>query len=413
MKRRWCGLFELFRELNWSLLSTLIVVSAIVAWAGDILGMKLGKKRISFMKLRPKYTSRAISVLTGIGIAIVTLLAASVTSESVRTALFSMRYVQSQITSLTAELQSNRTSLQDMEMELFQSRGELQEKQDELTAVENRLSEGQVNLAESRRRLAEMVAAREKEEQEQKILIADNDGLRAESRKLSADVNALNAEVSALSKDAQDLRANIQRLREGRIAALTGEILAQGVIAEGAITPGIIDDIVKSLSEESRARLAYRFGIAAERIAQPHIDKESVDIVKSALAGRTDRYLLRLTASANIVEGEPAQAELSYFESKVIFTAGTILAERRFQPGIPKEDLEDQLYRMLRDVNAHASGKGVLREPITGNVGTIDSSEFLDATDEIAASKIAVTLKILAAEDIYTEGPVKVKFVIQ
>lgn len=179
------------------------------------------------------------------------------------------------------------------------------------------------------------------------------------------------------------------------------------------ITPAIIDDIVKNLSEESRARLAHRFGIAAERIAAPHIDKESVDIVKSALAGRTDRYLLRLTASANIVEGEPAQAELAYFESKLIFTADAILAERRFQPGISKEDLEDQLYRMLRDVNAHASGKGVLREPITGNVGTIDSSEFLDAADEIAASKIAVTLKIFAAEDIYTEGPVKVKFVIQ
>lgn len=391
----------------------MIAVSAIVAWAGDILGMKLGKKRISFMKLRPKYTSRAISVLTGVGIAVVTLLAASVTSESVRTALFSMRYVQSQITSLTEELQSNRTSLQDMEIELFKSRGELQEKQDELTAVENRLREGQITLAESRRRLAEMVAAREKEEQEQKILTADNEVLRAESRKLSADVNALSLEVSALNKEAQDLRANIQRLREGRIAALTGEILAQGVIAEGVITPAIIDNIVKNLSEESRARLAHRFGIAIEGIASPQIDKESVDIVKSALAGRTDRYLLRLTASANIVEGEPAQAELAYFESKLIFTADTLLAEKRFQPGISKEDLEDQLYRMLRDVNAHASGKGVLREPITGNVGTIDSSEFLDATDEIAASKKAVTLQIFAAEDIYTEGPVKVKFVIQ
>jgi len=54
--------------MNWSLLGTLIIASAIVAWAGDIIGMKLGRKRITFLKLRPKYTSRIISVLTGVGI---------------------------------------------------------------------------------------------------------------------------------------------------------------------------------------------------------------------------------------------------------------------------------------------------------------------------------------------------------
>jgi len=56
------------KKMNWSLLGTLIIASAIVAWAGDIIGMKLGRKRITFLKLRPKYTSRIISVLTGVGI---------------------------------------------------------------------------------------------------------------------------------------------------------------------------------------------------------------------------------------------------------------------------------------------------------------------------------------------------------
>ncbi len=45
-------LFELFREMNWSLLGTLAIVSAVVAWVGDIIGMKLGKKRVTFLKLR-------------------------------------------------------------------------------------------------------------------------------------------------------------------------------------------------------------------------------------------------------------------------------------------------------------------------------------------------------------------------
>lgn len=109
-------MFELFREMNWSLLGTLAIVSAVVAWVGDIIGMKLGKKRVTFLKLRPKYTSRIISVITGIGIALFTLLVISIASEPVRTALFSMNYVQNQITTLTAELQQNRTNLQGMEV---------------------------------------------------------------------------------------------------------------------------------------------------------------------------------------------------------------------------------------------------------------------------------------------------------
>lgn len=399
-------MFELFRELNWSLIGTLVAVSAIVAWAGDILGMKLGKKRISFMKLRPKYTSRIISVMTGVGIAIVTLLAVSLTSESVRTALFSMRFVQNQITTLTVDLQANRSALQEMEMELFQSRAGLQEKQMDLQTVESRLAEASASLAEVRGRLSEMIAAREREEAEQKILIADNEALRTESRKLSAD-------VAELAREAKSLRENIQRLREGRIAVFAGEILAQGVVNDVTATPQLIDSAVSHLSEESRARLAYRFGISADRIQPPNVDKASVDIVKQKLADRPGRYLLRLSAGENSVEGESIEAELHYYESLLVFSENSLLAERRFPLGISREILEDQVYRMLREVNAYASSKGVLKEPISGNVGTIDSAEFLAAIDRVASSPEAVTLQILTAQDIYTEGPVKVKFVIK
>lgn len=382
------------------------MVSAVVAWAGDILGMKLGKRRISFMKLRPKYTSRIISVLTGVGIAIVTLLAVSVTSDSVRTALFSMRYVQNQITSLTAELQTNRESLQGMELDLFYSRAELQEKQMNLQSVESRLAEGSANLAAARKQLAEMVAASEKEEERQQKLMADNDALRSESSKLAAD-------VAALGQEAAHLREKIQHLREGRIAVFTGEILAQGVIYDTTVTPQLIDNVASRLAEESRARLAYRFGVAADQIPPPNIDIASVQMIKQKLADRPGRYLLRLVAGENSVEGETVDAELEYYESQLVFSENSLLTERRFQPGLSREDLEDQVYRMLREVNAYAASKGVLREPITGNVGTIDSAEFLDAIERIAASPGAVTLQILTGQDIYTEGPVKVKFVIK
>ncbi|MDL2298781.1 DUF3084 domain-containing protein, partial [Synergistaceae bacterium OttesenSCG-928-D05] len=218
-------MFELFREMNWTLIGTLIAVSALVAWAGDIVGMKLGKKRITFMKLRPKYTSRIISVLTGVGIALATMLVISMTSETVRTALFSMRYVQSQITSLTAELQKNRQSLQGMEFELFQNRGDLQLKQNELLAVEKELAEGAANLDEARRELSEMRVLRDRAAEEQTKLDAENKRLLKESGELQTS-------VQALRKESEELKEGIQKLREGRITVFTGEVLSQGVTNE-------------------------------------------------------------------------------------------------------------------------------------------------------------------------------------
>jgi len=396
-------LFELFREMNWSLLGTLAIVSAVVAWAGDIIGMKLGKKRVTFLKLRPKYTSRIISVITGIGIALFTLLVISVASEPVRTALFSMNYVQNQITSLTAELQQNRTNIQEMELELFRSKGDVIEKQEELQILEEKLSSGTKNLKEARSELEKMTILKDKTEEEQKMLLEEKAILEQESKKLEAS-------VTALKQEAEKLKADIQHLREGRIAALTGERLAQGVISGPESTAHQIDQAVDRLIGEAQALLAYRFGTKPESIKRPLVDKSSIDRAKSVISKTPGRYLLRLTALSNAVEGEPVMAELETYNSKLIFNSGDMLAEKDIKKGSSREDVEETLFIMLRDVNSRAVREGVLRDPLSGNVGSIDTSEFMQVIEYITNSKSDVRLRIFAAQDIYTEGPVKIRF---
>jgi uncharacterized protein (DUF3084 family) len=397
------SMFELLKEINWSLLGTLAVVSALVAWVGDIIGMRLGKKRVTFLKLRPKYTSRIISVITGVGIALFTLLVISVAVEPVRTALFSMNYVQNQITNLTGELQQNRINLQGMEVELFRSKGDVSEKQTELQVLEQKLAAGNKNLKEARTDLENMTKIIEKTEEEQKALSKEKAILEQESKKLETS-------VASLKSEAEKLKADVQRLREGRIAAMTGEKLAQGVISGPQMTPLQVDQAVERLIEETQALLAYRFGTKPETIKRPLIDKNSIDRAKSALSKNSGRYLLRLTALSNAVEGEPVMAELETYSTKLIFNARALLAEKNIKKGTSRGDLEESLFLMLRDVNLRAAKEGVLRDPLSGNVGSIDTSEFMQTLEEIMKSKSDSKLRIVAAEDIYTEGPVKIKF---
>lgn len=399
-------MFELFRDLNWSLIGMLVVGGGVVAWVGDKVGMRLGKKRVKIFNLRPKKTATFITVCTGVGIALVSLLLMSLSSQQVRTALFSMNYVQSQITALMGELQQNRDDLRRMEVELFQSRGELDEKQKELQTVGEQLDDGNRQLADAKNRLARMKRLRDIAQKEQKALVSENSRLREERESLVGSVESLRSE-------AKDLRANLQRMREGRIAILTDEVLAQGIITDKSLSAEQIDNAVKRLTAQSRSMMAYRMGKRPEDVAQVEVDGKSITETKNKLLNAdSGRYLMRLSAATNAVEGETVRAYLECFKTVLVFKSGEVLSQRDFSSGIAQEVVEDSLLRMLREINTHAYNSGVMRDPISGDVGAIDTTEFMDAVEEIVESKGESIVKVVAAEDIYTEGPVRVKFEI-
>ncbi len=399
-------MFEIFKEMNWMLLGSLIAVSALVSWAGDVIGMRLGKKRITFLKLRPKYTSRIISVVTGVGIAVATLLILSVASEQVRTALFSMQFVQRQLTDLTVELQKNRDTMGQMEIDLFESRGDLAEKQEELTRIETQLAEGTKNLEEARAQLEEMSRTRSKMEKEQAALQKENDRLMKESKDLASS-------VESLKKESDALKTSIQRLREGRIAALSGEVLAQGVLTGPSITAEQVDQYIYRLRGEARALLAYRFGKRPEAVSLPNITLESQRYVKDRITRDPGRWLLRLTAEGNAVEGEAVASTLECYSSSLIYKANEVLYSHTFTPDTTRQQIEETVFQALRTLNQNAVDRGILRDPISGNVGSIDTAEFLDALDHITEVENNISLEIVAARDIYTEGPLRVKFILK
>lgn len=399
-------MFEIFKEINWTLIGTLIIVGAIVAWAGDYVGMRLGKKRITLFKLRPRHTSRIITILTGVGIAIFTLFAISTASETVRTALFSMNYVQNQVTSLTAELQSNRTTLHSMEIELFTNKGDLQEKQSELQAISNELSQKAKAFAETEAKIADMEAQMKKAKIEQFVLTKENTALAEESKKLESS-------VVSLKQESERLKASMQRLREGRIAALTGEILAQSVVSQKSYTPAELNSIFSRLSDEASSLLAFRFGKQKEDVLPPIVNEESKNAVKANLQKSRDRWVIRMTATSNAVDGESVRARVDSYKTKLIYEAKKVLVEKTIKAQTARPEFEELIFKALKELNAKAVDDGLLRDPLTGNVGSVDTAELMTILNSAVGSPVDKKLKIIAANDIYTEGPVKVTCVIK
>ena len=55
------------------LIIVLIITGGAIAYIGDHLGTKVGKKRLSIFGLRPKHTSILVTIITGICITTLTL----------------------------------------------------------------------------------------------------------------------------------------------------------------------------------------------------------------------------------------------------------------------------------------------------------------------------------------------------
>ena len=100
------------------LIVVLIITGGAIAFIGDRLGSKIGKKRLSIFGLRPRHTSIIITICTGILITTLTFGVMAAASENVRTALFGMEKLNRSMQQTQQELQQASNALADAQADL-------------------------------------------------------------------------------------------------------------------------------------------------------------------------------------------------------------------------------------------------------------------------------------------------------
>ena len=129
---------------------TLILVLAImggaIAFIGDKLGSKIGKKRLSLFGLRPYHTSVLMTVITGIMIAAATLGVLAITSKDVKTALFGMEKLKTELIALNndkltaqQELADKNKLIASLDNQIKETTSSLEEMQRERDAINAQL----------------------------------------------------------------------------------------------------------------------------------------------------------------------------------------------------------------------------------------------------------------------------------
>ncbi len=400
-----------------TLIITLALVGGLVAYFGDKIGMKVGRKRLTLFGLRPKHTGILITIVTGIFIAGSSIAVLSIASNDVRTALFRMKSIQEALMESQSKLEQTTVRIGDMEASLITMVAER-----DRAAVELEQAQAQMELAMNQ--YLALVEDLETAKQEVQKERQSADTFREASERLKGQVEDLESRranllqeyevlgkaYESLAKDYDALDyvfANFEnKMRYINLAYEADEIIFAQVF-EGGEPIAVIYERLESFLEEANSVALRRGAFSDDNKLALILPQYTLDLAAHALHQQRGLWVVRAASESNTVVGEPIKTYLELIPNELIFLEGTVLAEMSLD--LPTTfDLDKQLLTLLGEANIKAITSGM----ITQNQAAVEVPliDFLATIDEANEISGRVIIRALAAEDTWAAvGPLKLK----
>ncbi len=370
------------------LIVLMAIVGGLIAYIADKMGSKIGKKRMSVFGLRPKYTSILLTVLSGTIIAVLTIGVMAVASQSARTALFGMEKLQQELKLLNQEKAAAAVALDE-------AKGRVDAQNKQISELDAKIKE----------------ATAENDAMEVKLSQVNDMYSQAKSEvgSLTQSKLQLTSEVADLEKTTDALRKGIINMREGQVYYRAGEVIFAGVMRGGLKHEENMVQMNWLLQNANEAAL-QRLNVHQQQ-EQPlqaiWIAKAAVDNAVERLDKSKGNMLFRIRAVANIIVGELAVCDIEMVDNQFIYPEGTLIYSQSYS-GI-SDNYEGLLMEFLTQINHNAVKAGVLPDPMTGKVGSMDAATMIEATNAMRHTSGSFTLRAYAKGDITTAGPVRVR----
>ena len=413
------------------LIIVMIITGGAIAFIGDKLGTKIGKKRLSIFGLRPRHTSMIITVITGALITGLSIGSMAIISQNVRTALFGMEELNATIAETkkslgvaVKELMTTQDEFKRADADLAKSKKEIESlkaEQTELREESDRLKSGNELLENENSELTAQntdLTASNSELSAQNKKLADTNAELSDTNKklgefnvtLTADNEKLSQDNAILEERTKNLREGLIAMREGDIFLKAGEILSSGVI-KGNRSADDIEADIRQLADNATLNLVKRFGGDATESAVWIYEPELQDAVAKISSGNQD-MILRITAAGNLVRGEPIRTTLSLFQNNLIYNKDEIIFVGEYNV-TSDEDSEPIVRDFLQEINRAAVAKGILTDPITHAVGVMEGSQLYELIDEIDDVRGKIRLSAYARDVTHSIGPLRLNIKLE
>lgn len=388
------------------LIVVLVLTGGVIAFIGDRLGSKVGKKKLSLFGLRPRHTSILVTIITGILITTVTFGILAIASKDVRTALFGMN-------KLKAELNEKQSMLEEASGALVNVKNNLNTTKEEYAKSKKDLEETQEDL-EIAQQAAELlrqeqVALQNRNQElwsDNQTLIEHNQSLAENNQFLLANNESLKADNLELEKTNSDLQEGIENIRERPIIYRVGELLASGVIKK-TDDPVKIQNDLNQIIALANSKIIDRLGTEGSKDGvwiYPIEYQKAMDRLKQA-KGDT---VIRLIVAANLVKGDPVLTELEMHPNRVVYQENEFVYQKIYNVPIDGSNSEMLISDFLRNVNMTAINNGILPNPLTGTVGVINGNQIYAIEKALAENRGKdVLISAFAVADTEVLGPLR------
>ena len=375
------------------ILAIIAVMGGIIAYVGDKIGTKVGKQRMSLFGLRPKYTSIVVTIITGLMIAAATVGVLSISSRSVRTALFGLDQMYAQMEELNQQIAAKNE--------------ELKARQAEIDAQAEQMNTMQEAVQASQQELEEVRAARDAmgaDLQSVKEAYQEAQGRMGDLEKAR---RVMEDHIADLQFTAKNLENNITNLREGTVMFRVGELLSSATVRPGLSeteAQGVLTDILN----DTNGLILKRFNIKEEQSVL-YVSRSNMADAAKQLAAADTPMMVRIVASGNIIVGEPAIAKIQMFPQRLIYHKGDIVWVGGINGG---DNAQNAVVDFLGEVNKRAKEKGIIPDPLSGEVGNVPGAELFEVINQVRNTNGPLRIEAITTKDTYSSDTLQIRLKI-
>ena len=394
------------------LITVLVITGGAIAFIGDRLGTKIGKKRLSIFGLRPRHTSIIITIFTGIVITTLTFGVMAAVSDNVRTALFGMEKLNRTMQETKDSLLVAQSALATAKSEQEATDTALRQSKDEVSKLSAQQKELEAESARLQAGNEVLQAGNEALQAANNELTGQNASLSDSNKELTAANSTLEQDNKKLEKRAEQLRDGLITMREGDIAFRAGEVIASAVI-QGNRSPAEVAADLDSLAALANRNVSAREGQDRSDqeiwVYQPERDAAVETIAKSK-----QDIIVRMTAASNIVRGEEVRTILELYPNSVIYRDKEFIIARPYNimSGSDSE-AEETVMNFLKDVNFAAVNRGILQDPLQGTVGVMEGAQFYEIVAQLRGQRGPMILSAYANGNTDALGPLRLKINVE
>lgn len=307
------------------LILALLLLGGVLAVMGDRLGTRIGKARLSFLRMRPRRTAVVFTAITGSLISALSFAVLITVNDRWRRGLFELGRIEESLRTTRKDLGTTQVTLEFTQDALVVNRKALVEAErnrNQAEAEVQDLTERTDTLQEQTQEFQQTIHVLDGQRQqllnEQALLTKS---VRQRDQELSELQEQINSQVNVLD----DLRRSIAALRRGDVAIASNEPLAMAKVTLPRSSDGqvAIDSLLKRANQVANERLLPG-QTPIQRII--YIPTSEVEKIASDLQNG-DAWIVTIRSANNVLQGENSLLAFADLRpNRQVLEAGQVLA---------------------------------------------------------------------------------------